>query len=113
MKAAATMLALALVAADLTAQTHSGPLQQDLRAQLKTRLYGIASGLDGVLGFVIIDLTSKETVAAHLETQQFPTASTIKLAILYELLKQSEEGKLALDKPERLDRAQIVGGSGV
>ena len=66
-----------------------------------------------MLGYVVVDLTSNERVAARLETQPFPTASTIKLSILYELLKQCEEGKLALDKPALLERAQVVGGSGV
>jgi beta-lactamase class A len=113
MRYAAAALMLALSTAALPAQTPSGPLQQDLRAQLRTRLESIATKLDGVLGYAVVDLTSNEVVAAHLQTQPFPTASTIKLAILYELLKQAEEGKLALDKPERLNRAQVVGGSGV
>lgn len=90
-----------------------GPLQQDLHKQLKVRLDEVEERLDGVLGYVVVDLTSNERVAARLESQPFPTASTIKLAILYELLKQCEEGKLALDKPARLDRAQVVAGSGV
>ena len=66
-----------------------------------------------MLGYVVVDLTSNERVAARLADQPFPTASTIKLAILYELLKQGEEGKLSLDKPALLERSQVVGGSGV
>ena len=47
-------------------------------------------------------------------TSRFPTASTIKLSILYELLKQAEEQKLVLDKPAPSSIvAQMVGGSGV
>ena len=61
----------------------------------------------------VVDLTSHERVAARLANQAFPTASTIKLAIFYELLKQSEEGKLSLDKPTLLERSQVVAGSGV
>src|SRR5688572_16926687 len=105
------LVVVVIATASLTAQP--GPLQQDLRKQLEARLEGIAARLDGVLGFVVVDLTSNERVAARLETQQFPTASTIKLSILYELLKQAEEGTLALDKPALLDRGQVVGGSGV
>ena len=66
-----------------------------------------------MLGYIVVDLASKAPVAARLENQAFPTASTIKLAVLYELLKQSEEGKLALDKPALLERSQVVAGSGV
>ncbi|MGH9173109.1 MAG: serine hydrolase, partial [Vicinamibacterales bacterium] len=95
------------------AAAQTGPLQEDLRKQLQARLVGVAERLDGVLGYVVVDLTSNERVAARLEDQAFPTASTIKLAILYELLKQCEEGKLALDKPARLERSQMVAGSGV
>ena len=52
-------------------------------------------------------------MAARLQAEPFPTASTIKLAILYELLKQAEAGQQAVDQPEPLDRALVVGGSGV
>jgi beta-lactamase class A len=103
--------AACIMSAGVAAQP--GPLQQDLRKQLQTRLDAVATRLDGVLGYVAIDLTSNEQVAARLERQPFPTASTIKLAILYELLKQCEEGKLVLDKPAPLERSQIVAGSGV
>ncbi len=108
---AVTALGVAAWEVGLAAQ--AGPLQQDLHKQLKVRLDEVVERLDGVLGYVVVDLTSNERVAARLESQPFPTASTIKLAILYELLKQCEEGKLALDKPARLDRAQVVAGSGV
>ena len=112
MRRAAATLVLFL-AAPRRRPSRADPLQQDLRNQLRARLEAIAGKLDGVLGYVVVDLTSKETMATRLETQQFPTASTIKLAILYELLKQAEDGKLVLDKPERLERAQVTGGSGV
>ena len=103
-----------VVLAVATASAQSpGPLQQELRQQLQARLDATAARLDGVLGYVVIDLTSNERIAARLEKQPFPTASTIKLAVLYELLKQCEEQKLALDKPALLDRSQVVGGSGV
>jgi beta-lactamase class A len=110
MRAAA--VALVLAATSISAQP-GGPLQQDLESQLRSRLETIAGRLDGVIGYVIVDLTSRETIASRLQSQPFPTASTIKLAILYELLKQSEEGKIALEKNEKLDRQHVVGGSGV
>ena len=43
----------------------------------------------------------------------FPTASTIKLAILYELFKQADAGKIKLDVPEALPAAARAGGSGL
>lgn len=91
----------------------SGPLQADLAAQLARTLDRIAAGLDGVVGYVVTDVTTKQVVAARLEREPFPTASAIKLAVLYELMKQAEAGAVALDTPAPLKREQIAGGSGV
>ena len=91
----------------------AGMLQAELAAQLARSLDRIAASLDGVVGFIVTDLTTQERVAARLERELFPTASAIKLSILYELLKQSEAGALALDSPMPVSRAQLVGGSGI
>lgn len=104
------ILAAVLLAPAVRAQ---GPLQQDLRAQLVTRLDTIVREVNGVVGYAIVDLTSDEPVAARLEREPFPTASAIKVPILYELLKQSDEGTLHLDQAAPLDRTRVVGGSGV
>lgn len=89
------------------------PLQAELRAQFERRLDAVVASVDGVVGYAVIDLASGERVAARLADQAFPTASTIKVAILYELLEQGEEGRLALDEPRPIDPAAVVGGSGV
>lgn len=91
----------------------AGALQKDLAAHLATTLERIAAGLDGSVGYIVTDLTSGERVAARLEREAFPTASAIKLAVLYEMLKQAEAGTVQLDAPARVERAQLVGGSGV
>jgi len=90
-----------------------GPLQDDLRAQLAARLGAIVRSVDGVVGYVVVDLTAGEQVAARLEREPFPTASAIKVPILYELLKRADEGTLQLDVPQPLNRSQVVAGSGV
>jgi beta-lactamase class A len=84
----------------------------ELRAKLERRLEGIAAALDGVMGYAIVDLTSGDRIG-HLDRAVFPTASTIKLAIVYELFKQVDEGRIRLDQTIPLDRATAVGGSGV
>jgi beta-lactamase class A len=94
-------------------QRPNGPLQADLKAQLVRTLDRTAAGLDGVVGYIVADLTTSERVAARLEREPFPTASAIKLSILYEMLKQAEAGTLPLDAPQPVERAQLVGGSGV
>jgi beta-lactamase class A len=98
---------------NLPAAVQKGPLQEALAEQFEDRLEAVAAKLDGVLGYDVVDLTAKTHVATRLDDQPFPTASTIKLSILYELLKQSEEQKIVLDKPAPLERTQMVGGSGV
>lgn len=89
------------------------PLAVELKAGLERRLDAIAAGLDGVLGLAVLDLTSGEPIATRFAGEPFPTASTIKLAVLYELFKQADEGRLTLDQPLPLARDRIVGGSGV
>lgn len=91
----------------------AGPLQADLKAQFVRALEDIATGVDGVVGYVVTDLTSNERMAARLEREPFPTASAIKLSILYEMFMQAEAGTLALDTPAPVNRADLVGGSGV
>lgn len=84
----------------------------ELREKFAARLASIAAGVDGVVGYDIVDLTSNERVS-HMERETFPTASAIKLAIVYELYKQVSEGRIKLDETLVLDRSKAVGGSGV
>ena len=84
----------------------------ELRARFEARVQAISSRVDGVVGYAIVDLTSGERIG-HLERATFPTASAIKLSIVYELFKQAAEKRIDLDEKVTLDRRQAVGGSGV
>ncbi|HKB11891.1 MAG TPA: serine hydrolase [Vicinamibacterales bacterium] len=84
----------------------------ELRAKFERRLQDTSNRVDGVVGYQILDLTSGDRFA-HLERETFPTASTIKLALVYELFKQVEERTIKLDETIVLDRAKAVGGTGV
>jgi beta-lactamase class A len=84
----------------------------ELRAKFEKRVQEISSRVDGVVGYSIVDLTSGERID-HLDGATFPTASAIKLAIVYELFKQAEEKRIDLDEKVTLDRRQAVGGTGV
>jgi beta-lactamase class A len=84
----------------------------EFKAKFERRVQDITARLDGVAGYVFVDLTSGERIA-HLERETFPTASTIKLAIVYELFKQASEGRVKLDETLTLDRSKAVGGAGV
>jgi beta-lactamase class A len=94
----------------LPAAAHAQTALADaLRQQFASRLETIAASADGVVGYVVVDLTSGERFT-RLEREPFPTASTIKLAVLYELLKQADEGKVSLDQAAPLDRTRAVPG---
>jgi beta-lactamase class A len=81
----------------------------ELRLQTMARLKQIADRVDGAAGYCIVDLTSGERFE-RAAAQVFPTASTIKLAILYELMARGDEGSLSLDETVALDRARAVPG---
>lgn len=108
---AGAAVAAALATASLHAQQEPAK-RVELREKTRTQLAAIAGGLDGVMGYVIVDIQSGERFE-RLAGETFPLASTIKLAILYEMFRQAEEGRLSLDEPRPLDRRHVVGGSGV
>jgi beta-lactamase class A len=108
----AAALALACGAIGAAAQQAPDAKATDLRRALESRLEKIAAAVDGVAGYSVLDLTSGDRVG-RLQDEQFPTASTIKIAILYELFKQADEGKLKLDDIRSLDERHVVAGSGV
>lgn len=102
-----------LTVSSLTARQVAEPEKRtELRIATQKKLEAIAGNLDGVMGYVIVDITSGERFE-RLPGESFPLASTIKIAILYELFKQAEEGRLKLDEVQALDRRHVVGGSGV
>lgn len=103
--------AFLLLAATASASAQMSP-PAELRAKFEKRVQAISSRVDGVVGYSIVDLTSGERIG-HLESASFPTASAIKLAIVYELFKQADEKRIDLEEKVTLDRRQAVGGTGV
>ena len=72
----------------------------------------IVRAFRGVMGVAAIDLRSSETVAVNGDTR-FPTASTIKTAVMVEAYQQAADGRLPLSTEIRLKDSDKVGGSGV
>ena len=99
-----------LLASNLAAQEPASRVE--LREKTQKQLDAIADNLDGVMGYVVVDIASGERFE-RMAGEAFPLASTIKLAILYEMFKQADEGRLRIDEPQPLDRRHVVGGSGV
>jgi beta-lactamase class A len=71
----------------------------------------VERGLDGVLGLSVKDLTTGRTFEVRPQ-ETFPQASAIKLAVLYELFRQAEDGTITLDEVTRPPLPR-VGGDGV
>jgi beta-lactamase class A len=66
----------------------------------------------GELGICAKNLRTGEEIAINADTR-FPTASTIKIAVMLEVYHQVAEGTLALDTTIPLRDVEKVGGSGV
>src|SRR5690606_33909417 len=77
-----------------------------------TRLTGIAGRVDGLVSYQVLDATSGQTFGRHAD-EPFPTASAIKVGILYELFRQADEGRVTLDERRPLDDRERAGGSGI
>ncbi len=77
--------------------------------KLETRVAEIDRRLDGVLGLSVRDIASGSTLEIR-ATETFPTASTIKLAVLDELFHQADEGKLDLGEITRPPVPRVRGG---
>lgn len=68
--------------------------------------------LDGVLGVAILDLSNEHTLLLNAD-EVFPTASSIKIAILAEFYRQVQQGKLRFTDSYTLQSSDLVGGSGI
>jgi len=84
----------------------------DLRTKLGRELNQLAASFDGAIGLAIKDFSTGDVLAVNADTI-FPQASSIKVAVLLELLRQSQTGALKLDERVEVHKAQFVGGSGV
>ena len=84
-------------------------LQANLQAQLESELNRVTEHLDGVIGYAIKDLSTGETFL-RLPDTVFPQASSIKLTVLLELMRQAQEGKLSLEEKRTLRRSEAPPG---
>jgi beta-lactamase class A len=91
------------------------PLQEKekiLWQKLEATIGEVDHHLDGVLGVAILDLSTGQKYLLHAD-EVLPTASSIKIAILAELYRQAQQGKLNLRELYTLQQSDIVGGSGI
>lgn len=83
--------------------------QADLHAKFESDLLRLASHLDGVIGYAIKDLSTGERFD-HNADLVFPTASSIKLAVLLELMRQDQEGRLSLAEKHTIRHSELPPG---
>ena len=111
---AAAIVILALVGAAL-ARPGVQPPSKTMSDPITDSVEAIVRGFHGVMGVAAIDLSAgehRDVVAVHADVR-FPTASTIKTAVMVEAYRQAAEGTLPLDTPLTLREVDKVGGSGV
>jgi len=104
-----TVLAIDIPA---VAQQPLPPKERLLFQKLESTIHETDKSLDGVLGVYLVDLATGNTLASNAD-ETFPTASTIKIAILAELFHQAQQGKLNLNDLYTLKSSDLVGGSGI
>ncbi len=86
--------------------------EQILWQKLEATIGAVDHNLDGVLGVAILDLTTGQKYLLHAD-EVLPTASSIKIAILAELYRRAQQGKIKLGDLYTLQSSDLVSGSGI
>jgi beta-lactamase class A len=79
---------------------------------MEDQVGAVARAFRGQIGVAAIDLRTGETIAVDADSR-FPTASTIKTAVMIEAWQQASDGRLGMDTTLTLKEADKVGGAGV
>ena len=95
MRRVIVVLALMASAAAQTAPNTHAAKQQVLWQKLEASITDVDRSLDGVMGVAIEDLNSGQKYLLRGD-DVFPQASSIKIAVLAELYRQAQQGKLKL-----------------
>lgn len=109
LKVALLLLVAASVGAVAKGQTNPQP-QPD--AALSAKVQALIAPFHGDVSIYAQDLATGRTVAVNAD-QPVPTASVIKLAVLYEALQQIRAGRAHFDDRLTVQHADQVPGSGV
>ncbi len=79
---------------------------------MEDQVGAVVRAFRGQIGVAAIDLRSGETIAVDADSR-FPTASTIKTAVMIEAWQQAADGRLGMGTTLTLKEADKVGGAGV
>jgi beta-lactamase class A len=86
--------------------------QEVLWLKLESSINDVDRSLDGVLGVAILDLNSGKKLLRHGD-DVFPQASSIKIAVLAELYRQAQTGKLKLTDLYTVQASDLVPDSDI
>ena len=86
--------------------------QPALRQKLETAIQQVDRELNGVMGVAILDLSDGRQILLHPD-DVFPQASSIKIAVLAELYRQAQQGRLKLTDPYTVNKADLVSDSDI
>src|SRR5947207_11089205 len=100
------------MALPVRAQQNAQEKEQMLWQKLAATVNDVDGKLDGVLAVAILDLSTGQKYLLHAD-EVMPTASSIKIAILAELYRQAQQGKVKLTDFYTLQQSDLVGGSGI
>jgi beta-lactamase class A len=95
-----------------TALAQAPTKQQLLWQKLEASIHDVDRNLDGVMGVAIEDLVSKRTFFLQPD-EVFPQASSIKIAVLAELYRQAQQGKLKLTDIYTVQKSDLVPDSDI
>ena len=90
----------------------SSEKQRVLWQKLEADIHDIDQQLDGVMGVAIEDLTTGDQYLFH-ENEVFAQASSIKIAVLAELYRQAQQGKLKLTDLYTVQASDVVPDSDI
>lgn len=79
---------------------------------MEDQISAVVKVFRGRMGVAAIDVRTGETIAVDADSR-FPTASTIKTAVMIEAWQQAADGHLSMDAALTLRDADKVGGAGV
>jgi beta-lactamase class A len=112
MRALHCAVTLALLQAPVLAAQPASPPAEQLWSRLGDSVRAIAQQTDAITGLAILDLTDRRVIM-HNGDNVFPTASTIKIAVLAELYRQHAGARTKLGDLYTLTATDLVGGSGL
>jgi beta-lactamase class A len=109
-------IGFSLIGSGFAQQNLADTASQDLLwKKLEVRVSEAADKFDGLVGVAIVDLTDGRAISKNAD-RLFPTASSIKIAVLLELYRQEQDGKAKLndlytfDPKDLVEDSQIMSG---